>query len=66
MGIEGVSASSSSSDAHAGEWALVADLGGNVTLYLFASDGRAFEWSVEEANEGVFVDGYLYRPNGQC
>ena len=66
VSIDGVSASSSSSDEHTGEWYLVADLTGAATLYLLASDGRFFEWGVEEASEGLIVDGYLYRPSGGC
>lgn len=66
VSIDGVSASSSSSDEHAGEWYLVADLIGAPTLYLFANDGRVFEWSVEESGEGFLIDGYLYRPAGGC
>lgn len=66
VSIDGVSASSSSSDDHAGEWYLVADLIGVPTLYLFATDGRLFEWSVEESGEGLLIDGYLYRPAGSC
>lgn len=66
VSIDGASASSSSSDEHVGEWYLVADLSGAPTLYLFATDGRSFEWSVEEAAEGFLIDGYLYRPAGGC
>ena len=66
VSIEGVSASSSSSDEHGGEWYLVADISGAPTLYLFATDGRAFEWSVEETAQGYLIDGYLYRPAGGC
>lgn len=36
------------------------------TLYLFATDGRVFEWGVEESGQGFLIDGYLYRPGGGC
>jgi hypothetical protein len=64
--IEGVSASNNSSDEHSGEWALVSDFVGNPILYLDSSDGRSFAWTVVEDDEGLTVDGYLYRPAGGC
>ncbi len=64
--IEGLSASNNSSDEHAGQWYLVADLIGNPTLYLESSDGRIYEWQVEEVENGVLIDGYLYQIDGGC
>ncbi len=66
VSIPGASASSSSSDEHVGSWWLVADLAGSPTLFLEATDGRAFQWTVEEAADGFLIDGYLYRVTGQC
>ena len=66
VSIMGASASSSSSDAHAGQWWLVADLAGGATLLLEATDGRLFRWSVEEAGDAYLVDGYRYVPQGGC
>lgn len=66
VSIEGMSASSESSDGHAGRWWITADLAGQAMLTLEASDGRVFYWSVEEAGDGVLVDGYRYVPTGRC
>lgn len=60
ISIEGVSASSSSSDQHAGQWWLVSDIAGNAILVLAATDGREFHWSVVEQGNGVALDGTLY------
>ncbi|HUF74942.1 MAG TPA: hypothetical protein VMM35_01630 [Longimicrobiales bacterium] len=66
VSIMGVSASSSSSDQHAGQWWLVANLVGGATLLLEATDGRYFRWSVEEAGDGYLIDGYRYVLSGSC
>lgn len=55
-----------SSDQHTGGWWLVADLAGTPTLFLEATDGRTFEWSVEESGDGFLIDGDPYRVTGTC
>jgi len=60
VSIEGASASSESSDQHTGRWELVADIVGDATLVLDATDGRQFSWPVAEAQEGVMIDGTSY------
>lgn len=66
VSIMGASASSTSSDEHTGAWWLIADLAGRPLLTLEATDGRTFQWSVEESGDGFLIDGYLYRVTGQC
>ena len=66
VSIMGASASSSSSDQHAGQWWLVADLVGGATLLLEATDGRYFRWAVEEAGDAYLINGYRYAPTGSC
>lgn len=66
VSIAGASASSTSSDGHAGEWWLVADLAGQALLYLEADDGRVFAWDVVERGEDVLVDGTAYGVSGGC
>lgn len=66
VSTQGMSSSSTSDDEHAGAWYLIADLAGTPTLFLEATDGRTFRWSVEEAEGGFLFDGYLYRPAGGC
>ena len=66
VSIEGVSASNSSADGHAGQWWISADISGQAVLTLETTDGRVFYWSVEETADGVLVDGYRYVPNGSC
>ena len=66
VSIEGVSASSESSDGHAGAWAIFADLAGQAILELETTDGRAFYWFVEEDANGYLIDGYRYQLTGSC
>ena len=66
VSIEGMSASNSSSDGHAGQWWITADLAGQALLTLEASDGRLFYWGVEEAGDGFLIDGYRYVVSGGC
>jgi hypothetical protein len=66
ISIMGASASSTSSDEHVGQWWLVADLAGTPTLFLEATDGRVFRWSVQETGAGFLLDGNLYRVTGTC
>ena len=66
ISIEGASASNTSRDAHQGAWWLVADLLGNATLVLEASDGRLFHWEVEDRGEAVMVAGETYGVAGSC
>lgn len=51
---------SSESDAHRGEWTLVANLMGSAFLGLEATDGRYFLHEVLEAEEGLAIDRRLY------
>jgi hypothetical protein len=44
----------------------VADLLGNATLVLEASDGRLFHWEVQERGEAVVVAGETYGVAGSC
>ena len=60
ISIAGASASSSSGDAHQGQWVLVADLAGRAILVLSASDGREFFWPIEETDQGARVNGRAY------
>ncbi|MDJ0668267.1 MAG: hypothetical protein QNJ61_13335 [Desulfobacterales bacterium] len=60
VSIAGASASSTSGDAHQGQWALVADLAGRAILVLSASDGREFFWPIEETDQGARVNGRSY------
>jgi hypothetical protein len=60
ISIAGASASSSSGDAHQGQWVLVADVAGRAILVLSASDGREFFWPIEETDEGARVNGSAY------
>lgn len=66
ISIDGASASNTSRDAHQGQWWLVADLLGNATLVLEATDGRVFHWGVEERGEDVIVAGEAYGVAGSC
>ncbi len=66
VSIEGVSASNASSDGHAGQWWITANLAGQARLTLEASDGRVFYWSVEEADGAYLIDGYRYVVSGSC
>lgn len=66
VSIEGVSASSESSDGHAGAWWLIADLAGQAILEMETSDGRSFFWFVEEDASGYLIDGYRYQLTGSC
>ena len=66
VSIMGASASNTSSDEHAGGWWLIADLSGRPLLVLEATDGRTFQWTVEEAGDAFLIDGYRYRVTGQC
>lgn len=60
ISIAGASASSSSGDAHQGQWVLVADVAGRAILVLSASDGREFFWPIEETDQGARVNGSAY------
>lgn len=66
ISIQGASASNTSRDAHQGQWWLVADLLGNATLVLEATDGRLFHWGVEERGDDVIVAGEAYGVAGSC
>lgn len=66
ISIEGMSASSNSSDGHQGAWYVVSDLVGTPTLVLEANDGRVFHWSVAEHGNDVIVDGTAYGVSGGC
>ena len=55
MSIEGMSASSSKTDSHNGQWWLVVDIGGKATMLLDATDGRSFEFHTREQGQGVAI-----------
>jgi len=55
-----------SSEEHAGGWWLISDLSGVALLVLEATDGRTFQWSVEESGDGFLIDGHPYRVTGRC
>jgi len=57
---------SASGDRHTGGWWLVGDLAGTPTLFLEATDGRTFQWSMEESGDGFLIDGDPYRVTGTC
>lgn len=60
VSIAGASASSTSGDAHQGQWALIADVAGRAILVLSARDGREFFWPIEETDQGARVNGRAY------
>jgi len=58
----------SESDAHQGEWTMVANLMGSAFLSLESTDGRWFVHEVIEAEEGLAIDRRLYSvsPSANC
>jgi len=60
------STSSSSGAEHTGGWWLISDLSGVPLLVLEATDGRTFQWPVQDSGDGFLIDGYVYRVTGQC
>lgn len=66
VSIVGASASTTSSEEHAGVWWLISDLSGMPLLVLETTDGRTFQWPVEASGDGFLIDGSLYRPTGTC
>lgn len=58
----------SESDAHNGQWTMVANLMGSAFLSLESTDGRWFVHELIEAEEGLAIDRRLYSvsPSGNC
>ena len=49
-----------------GRWWLMGDLAGRAFLYMEATDGRTFQWSVHPSGDGFLIDGRGYEIGGPC
>lgn len=60
------SASSEGREAHQGQWWLVADLAGEAFLILESNEGLTYEWTVEETENGMLLNGVSYTLDQQA